>query len=162
MTTQFLKTYSHTLNNQNFKETSDNLVKIKDEKLRNRLISHWTCQFGFEELVVSRYPEPPQQLINYRALNFNQKAKVDSNFWQRKDIMAYLEDKKYKESINLRNLWWLKTILEWLKPGEDQEQMIMIRKRIQQFETFFTLNPILANHTDKKPGIQERAENERN
>ncbi len=126
------------------RQVMQNILGIQDEKERNRQIALWACDYGFDELVYTPSPQPPQQLLNFRGLTEDKKSKLLSdtlkkgqNFFERTQIKAFIEGKWRKNLRNIRNYEWLKQIKDWLDGEKDLEQIKMIRVKINEFETSY-------------------------
>lgn len=139
------------------------LLAIEDEQEKFRQIAIWTTEYGWDEIVYTRSPFPPQQLINYRGLGYSQKQKIGQDFFLRNDIKIFIENKWIINSLNWKFLQWLNKIIKWLNPETDMEIIKKVRQKISDFYTayqkdqerpFWALNPFYEWTDEKKESVQ--------
>lgn len=128
------------LSNSNPALKKNAILKIKDEKKRDRQIALWACTYGFDELKPISSPTPPTMLRERRKeqakLRPGEYTVEDPSFWRETTVVDFL-DKKWKANSknksNFEYLHWIKDALE----TTDVKYLIQIRNRLYEYTQFF-------------------------
>lgn len=122
-----------------FRAIRDDILEIKDSKVRSKKIAEWAVDVGLESPLMP--PIAPPMLLDYRRKMMQPKPPiVDKSFWEEPQIVNFLREKWNVNRKNRDAFTWLHWIKRHLDP-KDVGRGVLVRNRIYEFTLFFNEEP---------------------